>query len=233
MEPALTKVRDPVIGRFLSKDPVTFTEGGPGYFNRYGYTMGDPVNGRFQLMHTTDGETWEPLVADMPQALPGEGGFAASGTCLIMHGESGAWFCTGGPNGGRVFHSTDRGKTWTAQPCPLTAGTPSAGVFGITFRDRSHGMIVGGDYTKPTEAGANAAVTTDGGTTWVLTDPLPFRSCATWTGDRWVAAGTSGIDAFDGTSWRNMDSGKWNAVAFNDGTGWAVGPDGRVGKYTD
>ena len=37
---------DPVIGRFLSVDPVGFmTSGGnPGYFNRYSYTMNDPIN---------------------------------------------------------------------------------------------------------------------------------------------------------------------------------------------
>ena len=35
---------DPVIGRFLSNDPVGFAEGGPGYFNRYAYTANDPVN---------------------------------------------------------------------------------------------------------------------------------------------------------------------------------------------
>ena len=35
---------DPVIGRFLSNDPVGFAEGGAGYFNRYAYTFNDPVN---------------------------------------------------------------------------------------------------------------------------------------------------------------------------------------------
>lgn len=36
---------DPVLGRFLSNDPVTFLDtGNPGYFNRYSYTMNDPVN---------------------------------------------------------------------------------------------------------------------------------------------------------------------------------------------
>ena len=35
---------DPVIGRFLSNDPVGFQEGGAGYFNRYAYTFNDPVN---------------------------------------------------------------------------------------------------------------------------------------------------------------------------------------------
>jgi len=35
---------DPVIGRFLSSDPVGFAAGGPAYFNRYAYTANDPVN---------------------------------------------------------------------------------------------------------------------------------------------------------------------------------------------
>ena len=37
---------DPVIGRFLSEDPVTMLDMdmNPGYFNRYAYTFNDPVN---------------------------------------------------------------------------------------------------------------------------------------------------------------------------------------------
>lgn len=36
---------DPIIGRFLSVDPVTFIDtGSPDYFNRYAYTLNNPVN---------------------------------------------------------------------------------------------------------------------------------------------------------------------------------------------
>ena len=36
---------DPVIGRFLGEDPVTFMDtGNPSQFNRYAYTFNDPVN---------------------------------------------------------------------------------------------------------------------------------------------------------------------------------------------
>lgn len=35
---------DPVVGRFMSNDPVGFGSGGPAYFNRYAYTTNDPVN---------------------------------------------------------------------------------------------------------------------------------------------------------------------------------------------
>ncbi len=35
---------DPLIGRFLSIDPVGFSTNAPGMFNRYAYTLNDPVN---------------------------------------------------------------------------------------------------------------------------------------------------------------------------------------------
>ncbi len=39
------RLYDPVIGRFLSIDPVTFLDtGNPGYFNRYSYVGNDPIN---------------------------------------------------------------------------------------------------------------------------------------------------------------------------------------------
>ncbi len=35
---------DPVIGRFLSNDPVGLIQGGTGYFNRYAYVANNPIN---------------------------------------------------------------------------------------------------------------------------------------------------------------------------------------------
>ena len=35
---------DPVIGRFLSIDPVNFSPGRPDMFNRYAYVANDPLN---------------------------------------------------------------------------------------------------------------------------------------------------------------------------------------------
>ncbi len=35
---------DPVIGRFLSHDPVGFSENIPAFFNRYAYSFNDPIN---------------------------------------------------------------------------------------------------------------------------------------------------------------------------------------------
>jgi photosystem II stability/assembly factor-like uncharacterized protein len=115
-------------------------------------------------MITDDGAKWTPLPEkSCPTALPKEGAFAASGTCLITRGENDVWFCTGGAKAARVFHSGDRGKTWSVSESPLLAGIESAGVFSIAFRDRDQGMIVGGDYRKPDDALATGAVTSDAG----------------------------------------------------------------------
>jgi len=217
--------------QFTNTDKAGFFDAIAFWDETHGIALGDPVGGKFQLIHTTDGKTWQPLKADLPPALADEGAFAASGTCLITHGEMGAWFVTGGPNGARVFHSTDRGQTWAVQACPLAGGTKSAGVFGIAFRDGANGVIVGGDYTKPGAEGVNGAVTADGGKTWVVSK-LPFRSGVTWAGDRWVTVGTSGADvSTDGKVWRPLDGGNFNSVGFAGGTGWAVGPAGRVAKW--
>jgi photosystem II stability/assembly factor-like uncharacterized protein len=217
--------------QFTNPDPAGFFDAVAFWDEKNGIALGDPVGGKFQLVHTTDGRAWQPLKADMPAALAEEGAFAASGTCLITHGQNGAWFVSGGPNGARVFHSTDRGKTWAVQACPIAAGSKSAGGFGIAFRDATTGVIVGGDYTKPDAVGAHAATTTDGGKTWTAAE-MPFRSCVGWASDRWVAVGTSGAHmSRDGTTWEAIDGGTYNAVAFSaEGMGWAVGPAGRVVK---
>ena len=90
------------------------------------------------------GANWNPLPEQSrPEALPKEGCFAASGTCLVARGEDDVWFCTGGAKVARVFRSSDRGKTWTVADVPLLAGIESAGAFSLAFRDSHHGMVVG------------------------------------------------------------------------------------------
>jgi photosystem II stability/assembly factor-like uncharacterized protein len=117
---------------------------------------------------------------------------------------------------------------------PIVAGADSAGIFSIAFRDKENGMIVGGDYRKPNEAGATSAITADGGKTWRLTDKvLPFRSGIAWAADRWVAVGTSGshYSTDNGATWKQLDRENYNSIAFAEmGHGWAVGPKGRIAK---
>jgi photosystem II stability/assembly factor-like uncharacterized protein len=212
-------------------DAIAFWDG------KNGVALGDAIRGRFQLIATDDGGTnWKPLSPkSLPAALPNEGAFAASGTCLITRGNGDVWFCTGGAKTARVFHSADRGQSWTARGTPIVAATASAGIFSIAFRDGNHGMIVGGDYLKPNELSATAAITADGGVTWTLVNrALPYRSCVAWAKDRWIAVGTSGSDCSldDGATWKPLDHENYNSVAFTpSGEGWAVGPRGRIAMF--
>jgi photosystem II stability/assembly factor-like uncharacterized protein len=225
--------------QFTNPDSDAFFDALAFWDGRNGLALSDPVKGQFRLLATDDGGTsWKPLSPiTLPPALPNEGAFAASGTCLVAHGTQDVWFATGGAKVARVFHSTDRGRNWTVSETPVTAGTESAGILSLAFRDRNHGVIAGGDYRKPHDAGATAAVTADGGRTWTRVErPFPFRSCVAWAKDRWVAVGTSGSDfsADGGATWKPLDHNNYNSVGFAaTGQGWAVGPGGRIARLAD
>jgi photosystem II stability/assembly factor-like uncharacterized protein len=223
--------------QFKSTDPAAFLDAIAFWDEQNGMALGDPIQGLFQLLITADGgRNWKPLAAKtLPPALSGEGAFAASGTCLIAHGIRDIWFVTGGGKTARVFHSPDRGQTWEVSDTPILAAVASAGIFSIAFRDPQHGMIVGGDYRKPHETGATAAITSDGGNTWTFLDQrLPFCSAVAWGKDRWVAVGTAGshVSLDDGVTWKLVGRDVYNSVGFTaTGEGWAVGPKGRIAKF--
>jgi photosystem II stability/assembly factor-like uncharacterized protein len=224
--------------QFKNSAPDGFFDAMAFWDEHNGVALGDPVKGRFQLIVTEDGGTnWKPLEAtNLPPALPNEGAFAASGTCLVAQGKDDIWFGTGGAKTARIFHSKDRGRNWTVSLTPILAGADSAGIFSIAFRDRHHGMIVGGDYRKANDAGATSARTADGGKTWTVIDrAFPYRSGVAWASDRWVTVGTSGSSSSedDGATWKPLDQHNYNSVAFTSaGVGWAVGPRGRIAKFT-
>lgn len=225
--------------RFQNTNKDAFFDALAFWDRQHGLAMSDPVNGRFLIITTDDGgKTWQPVPGDkMPAALPGEGGFAASGTCLMTQGKQNTWLVTGGKTA-RVFRSTDRGRSWEVAATPLRSNTEASGIFSIAFRDAKNGVIVGGDYRQPKVAEQNVAVTHDGGRTWTLTKQMPagFRSGAVWvrTPRGWaaVAVGTAGSDVtFDeGATWQPLDQGNYNSVSFAQGVIWAVGPNGRVAK---
>ena len=212
---------------------------------RHGIAMSDPVDGKLLLLVTADGgESWQEIPGErLPAALQGEGGFAASGTCLTVFGTSHVWIVTGGAASARIYHSPDRGRTWTVHDTPLRAGVPSAGVFSVAFRDSLHGVIAGGDYEKPTLRGRNLAVTSDGGATWTPTDsastPAGYRSAVAFVpgtrANTLVAVGLTGTDVSTdgGATWRSVDSTAYNSVAFaSPSAGWAVGPKGRIARWS-
>lgn len=213
---------------------------------RHGIALSDPVAGHFFLLTTSDGGAhWMRVPPSrLPATLPGEGAFAASGSCLTVLGAADVWIGTGGAAKARVFHSRDRGRHWAVAETPVHAGRASAGIFSLAFRDALHGVAVGGDYQKAREAIDNVALTDDGGRSWtraVGTPPAGYMSAVSYVPgggsatQTLVAVGLAGtaVSTDDGRSWAMTDSVAYNSVQFvapSDG-GVAAGPRGRVARW--
>lgn len=228
--------------QFQNSQPEAFFDAMAFWDAGHGVAMSDPVDGRFVIIRTEDGgANWRAVPpANIPPALTNEGGFAASGSCITVEGRSNVWFGTGGAEKARVFRSTDGGRTWSVSDTPILAGAASAGVFSIAFTDAKNGVVVGGDYQKPTAPEKNIALTSDGGVTWRLSEqskPSGFRSGVAYVrqgaGPSMIAVGTSGSDSSaDGVAWAKLDEQNYNVVSFDRrGAGWAAGPKGRIAKY--
>jgi photosystem II stability/assembly factor-like uncharacterized protein len=219
---------------FQNTEPTAFYDCMAFFDKHRGLALSDPINGRFRILATADGgQSWQVVAADMPPALAGEFAFAASGQCITTAGEGDAWFGTGGDAVARVFHSSDRGQTWTVSATPMLSG-PTAGINALAFRDVENGLAAGGDFATPTVAPDSLALSDDGGDSWELVADAPnqYRSGATWvTGREAIIVGPTGSDvSFDqGRSWQSFDNGSFHTVDCAGGHAcWASGAQGRV-----
>jgi len=208
-----------------------------------GLAFSDAVGGRFPLIATRDGRTWDPLPTDrLPDASEGEGSFAASGTCVVARADSLAWFGTGAGAEARVFRTADRGRSWTAVATPIAHGTATTGIASLAFLDDRRGAAMGGDVGAPAEPTASVAVTGDGGRTWSLAG-RPERPGAVYGGafvpgaptPTLVAVGPSGVALSTdfAATWTTIDTlAHWSVTFGNSRAGWAVGPEGRITAIT-
>lgn len=224
-----------------SAHETAFFDGMAFWDEQRGVVFSDPVDGQFLILTTADGGgSWQRVEpAKLPPAHDGEAGFAASGTNVAIGLGGRAWVGTGGKVA-RVLISDDFGVTWRAVPSPLAHGEGSTGIFSIAFRDAHHGVAVGGDYLKPDDTTGNAAYTRDGGATWQAVEGAPptgHRACVTHLGGHsptsWLAIGRAGSDLSldDGVSWSRLsDTGFYACSVAADGTIWAAGSEGRVGR---
>ncbi|MFB7177238.1 WD40/YVTN/BNR-like repeat-containing protein [Streptomyces sp. NPDC056257] len=225
---------------FRNPDPRAFYDCLTFFDARHGLAMSDPVDGRFRILSTDDGgRNWRVLpAAGMPEALPGEAGFAASGQCLVSAGPRDVWLATGGGASARVLHSADRGLTWRVAESTVPAGDPARGVFALAFRDRTTGLAVGGDYRTGQASPQAAAVSSDGGRSWrqAAAPPPAYRSGAAWLPygrGAALAVGPTGTDVTTdgGRSWRALEPGSFDTVDCAADSGcWAAGEKGRVAR---
>jgi photosystem II stability/assembly factor-like uncharacterized protein len=204
-----------------------------------GITFADAVGNRFPVIKTTNGEDWRDIGDQLPPAVPGEAGFAASGTCVTTHGGQRAWIGTGGARA-RILATTDGGANWTSHDVPILQGTASSGVVSVDFRDPSHGILGGGDVGVSDVAQNNVARSSDGGNTWTLATSTPFNgavyglSYVPGLKQTVVATGPSGAawSADEGDSWTLLPgvSNFWAVGFAKRDAGWLVGGGGTIIK---
>ena len=142
------------------------------------------------------------LPPNIPEALPGDGAFAASGTCLVVHGYAPRLvrhrrrrsrarlpLDRPGPHLGRGRHAHHGRQRLVRR---LLAGVQRSGT-----RHRRRRRLP----ARRRESGDNLALTTDGGRTWAFagaTRLRSFRSAVAYVpgskGQRLIAAGPGGTD---------------------------------------
>jgi photosystem II stability/assembly factor-like uncharacterized protein len=226
------------------------------------FAISDPIDAKFPILHTEDGEHWTelPRTAE-PAALPTEGIFAASNSSLILCGPTkhDILFATGGP-AARVFHSADNARTWKAAKTPILSGNASSGIFSIACDGRTV-VAVGGNYRDPTLTKSVAAYSYDLGATWDLAElpPTGYRSSVTpvpsarltpvrkaivtagrsgKSSQTWIAVGPTGDDSADISAdqavlWTPLNHENANAVlAVARDLVLTAGPKGAITQLT-
>ena len=201
-----------------------------------GIAFSDAIDGQVVIISTGDyGESWQSLSG--PEALPGEGGFAASGTCLTTAGDSLVWIALGTPKS-RVIYSTNRGKTWDVFNTPMAQDVAGAGIFSLAFSSAEYGIAVGGNYLQPNDSTKVISYTEDGGMTWRLiknSGVNGFKSAiANIRGtENWLCAGPTGVNysSNNGKNWQIIDTTAYHTIeVLKNRTGWLSGADGKIAR---
>jgi photosystem II stability/assembly factor-like uncharacterized protein len=227
--------------QFTNSDQRAFYDCMDFWDARRGVAVSDAVEGKLVILVTTDGGAHWTHPADMPDAYEGEGGFAASGTCLVTRPGGQAWIGTGNGPRARVLHSADHGWTWAADSTPLPSGN-ATGITSVSFRDARNGLAFGGNVGDNNARGDVVVATHDAGATWTLGGRPPLSGAifggAYVPGARVptaVAVGPKGSawTRDDGATWTSLDTLAYWAVGFaSPRAGWAVGPRGRIVKLS-
>lgn len=196
---------------YRNSRPEIFLDGMDYWNEQTGIIYGDPINGRMQLLKTTDGgRSWNDISAHLEFSLDsGEASFAASGTNIRTLSDGHCWIATGGTRS-RVFYSADYGQTWSAFDCPIIQGENSTGPFSLAFLDATTGVALGGNYLQDTLRLKNMVLTKDGGKSWTApaSNPYGYRSAVEYLKPNFlIATGTSGTDI-------SLDGGlRWHRIS--------------------
>ena len=202
-----------------------------------GIVFSDPIDGKFVILKTKDGgKSWNPINPEnIPENQKGEVAFAASGTSLVTFGKNQAFICTGGGESARVFYTENQGENWSVVKTNMPA-SQAAGLFGLRFLDKQHGIAIGGDYQEVNKAIPNVLLTSDGGNTWQdapQTNPAGLKEgVSVYRKKILIAVGPSGTcySKDFGKSWTMIDKMPFHAISISGNGIWAVGGRGLISR---
>lgn len=222
---------------YQNTDPKAFFDGMDFFDNDHGLLIGDPIDEKPYLLETHDGgKTWLRLKpAEIPDLIPGENAFAASGTSLEACSDGSCYLVTGG-SAARVFRSSDQGETWEVTTLPFLHGDPAAGAFSIARGPGNSLAAAGGNYQKTDLSGSNIALSKDDGRTWAIptgAGSVPFMECIRWVdSNTLIACGPPGVwlSSDSGKNWKEISKDVFHTLDVVPGKGiiWLAGARGKV-----
>ncbi len=220
--------------------PAVFYDAMAFWDKNEGIAMGDPTDGCLSVIITRDGGmNWEKLDCSLlPETADGEAAFAASNSNIALYDDN-AWIVSGGSRS-RVFHSQDRGRSWSVFETPIISGEQMTGIFTTDFWDENQGIIFGGNWEVKDQNTQNKALTRDGGRSWYLASDgfhPGYRSCVQYVpggdGKVLLAVGIPGISwsKNGGNSWELLNEENFYTIRFGENyrQAWVAG-DRKIGK---
>ena len=192
-----------------------------------GYAMGDPVNGQWVLLKTSDGGTSWQSAAALPQA----GSEAGWNNSMYWLNDQFGWF---GTNNSRVYYTTNGGSSWSS------TNTTFSNSFGVSFANDLTGMA----------AGNGTDISTDGGNSWTGTTAQISGDVFGLSGLnlnplRWYLVSGSNVykssdqgnsfsvDFSQSSAFNHIDMKLINIADYDWICGYAVGENGTINKYLE
>lgn len=133
----------------------------------HGFALGELINqanflyaSHVGYITSDGGDTWEKLGSDVYPAAIGEGLFINDTKYMQAKGDHLRF----GTSNGKMYHSGDRGHTWTVHE--VAAGIA---IQSVAFKDELNGIAVSGNDAFGTDI-IKAFSTSDGGSTWTELD---------------------------------------------------------------
>ena len=222
---------------YNNQDSAIFLDGMKFWDENRGIAFGDPIDGHMVIISTKDaGETWIQTPSEnIPEKLEIEGGFAASGSSIVVQEGGYAWVGMGGTKA-RVFFTSDYGMSWDVVETPILSGGNMKGIYSMAFKDAKDGIAVGGEY-KNENPPQSRAYTNDGGKSWKLGVGVDqYRSEAVHLfDDIYLATGLTGTDITynGGKNWEPISEIKLHGMQYvaDKKVGYGMGRNGLIVKF--